>query len=133
MAGRALATTYERRLVEILRAPDPGRALRAAAGDRRLAPSLRWAFARADPDGVRMTALLVTRLRFERLLRGCPEAHQAFAAAPSAFTADFRRYHAEVAPTAFFPAAEAALFRAWRGGKTDPTRRGSGRRGRGGA
>jgi len=124
------ASGYERRLVEILRAPDPARALRAAAADRTLSPSLRRAFGQADPDGVCMTALLVARLRFERLLRGCPEAHDAFEAAPAAFAAQFRRYHADVPPTAFFPAAEAALFRAWAKSphsKTDLARGGSGR------
>ena len=104
---------FERGLVAILLAPDPARALLAAAQDRSLPASLRRAFAGACPDGVRMTALLVARLRFERLLRACPEAEAAFAAQPAAFAADFRRYHAEVAPTAFFPAGEAALYRAW--------------------
>ena len=107
------AARFERRLVRILRASDPARALRAAADDHRLPPSLRRAFAAADPDGVQLTALLVTRLRFERLLRSCPEAVAAFAADPAAFAAAFGRYHRAVPPTAFFPAAEAALFRAW--------------------
>jgi hypothetical protein len=100
----------ERRLVEILLAPDPARALAAAQRE----PALRRVLRRAAPDGVRMAALLVARLRFERLLRASPEAAAAFDADPAAFTAGFRRYHAEVPPTAFFPAGEAALYRAWR-------------------
>lgn len=100
-------------MVAILRAADPARALAAAAADPSLPASLRRAFAAADPEGVRLSALLVVRLRFERLMRGCPEAEAAFAGDPATFAAAFRRYHREVAPTAFFPAAEAALYRAW--------------------
>jgi hypothetical protein len=104
---------FERRLAAVLLAPDPAAALAAAARDRALPPALRRAFAQANPDGVRIAALLVARLRFERLLRACPEAEAAFDADPARFTKVFRRYHHAVAPTAFFPAAEAALFRAW--------------------
>jgi len=111
---------FERRLVEILLARDPEQALRAAAADRGLPPALRRAFASASPDGVRMAALLVARLRFERLMRGCPEAAAAFEAEPGRFAASFRRYHDQVAPTAFFPAGEAALFRAWVSGPGSP-------------
>jgi hypothetical protein len=107
-------TGFEARLAAILLAPDPARALRAAARDPALPPPLRRALASADPDGVRMAALLVARLRFERLLRGSPEAAAAFAAEPAAFSGAFRRYHTEVPPTAFLPAAEGALYRRWR-------------------
>jgi hypothetical protein len=123
------AQAYERRLTQILLAPDPGRALAAAAVDRRLPPSLRRAFAVADPDGVRLTALLVARLRFERLLRGCPEAELAFKSNPAAFTAIFGRYHRQVPPSAFFPAAEATLFRGWFSAPGWPRRRAPRRRG----
>jgi hypothetical protein len=106
--------TYERRIARVLLAADPARALAAAARDRRLPPALRRAFAAADVDGVRLSALLVARLRFERLLRGDPAAERWFEEDPAGFAAAFRAYHAAVAPSAFFPAAEAALFRAWR-------------------
>ena len=112
---------YERRMIEILTAPDPEQALRAAAADPSLSPALRRAFAAADPDGVRLTALLVARLRFERLLRGCPEAAQAFDADAAAFAADFRRYHAQVPPTAFFPLGESMLYRSWLSDRASPT------------
>jgi hypothetical protein len=68
----------------------------------------------ADADGVKMTALLVARLRFERLMRGSPEAESWFERDPADFTRAFSRYHAEVPPRAFFPTEEARLFRAWR-------------------
>ena len=60
-----------------------------------------------------MCALLIARLRFERLLRGCPEAEAWFETDAATFAIAFRRYHADVRPTAFFPPDEAILFRAW--------------------
>jgi hypothetical protein len=91
---------FERRLAAAMRADDP------VAAVRKIAPG-------ADADGVRMTALLVARLRFERLLRGSLEAEAWFAADPAAFADAFRRYHAAVPPRAFFPADEGRLFAAW--------------------
>jgi hypothetical protein len=95
--------SYERLLARALRSRDPGRYARRLG---------------ADPDGLRLTALLVTRLRFERLLRGSPEADAWFERDPQGFAATFRRYHEEVPPRAFFPAAEARLFAAWRRSST---------------
>jgi hypothetical protein len=65
---------------------------------------------------VALSALLVARLRFERLLRGSPEAEAWFERDPAGFGEAFHRYHAEVPPRAFFPATEAALFQAWQAG-----------------
>jgi hypothetical protein len=92
---------YETRLAAALRAPDPVAAVQA------FAPG-------ADGDGVRLTVLLVARLRFERLLRGSRAADAWFAADPAAFARAFAAYHAAVAPRAFFPRDEAWLFFAWR-------------------
>ena len=92
---------YERRVAAAMRARDPVAAMRAIYPD-------------VDADGVRMTALIVARLRFERLLRGSPEAEASFDRDPAAFADSFARYHAEVPPRAFFPADEAALYDAWR-------------------
>jgi hypothetical protein len=58
----------------------------------------------------------VARLRFERLLRGSPEADAWFERDAAGFTEAFRRYHAGTPPTAFFPGHEARLFRAATGG-----------------
>ena len=113
-ARRAALARLEARVADALRAPDPTAAFAAIAADRSLPPSLRRRVGAASADGVRMAALLVTRLRFERLLRGSPEAEAWFERDASAFSAAFRRYHAEVPPTGFFPAAEADLFRKWR-------------------
>lgn len=98
---------YERRVAAALRARDPVRAMRVIHRD-------------VDADGVRMTALLVARLRFERLLRGSPVAEASFDRDPAAFARDFRRYHREVPPRAFFPRDEAALFGAWRDRQAAP-------------
>jgi len=69
-----------------------------------------------------LAALLVARLRFERLLRGSPQAEAWFDADPEAFAAAFKRYHAEVPPAAFFPQAEARLFRQWVGSRVESGR-----------
>ena len=66
-----------------------------------------------DPDGLRIAALLVAKLRFQRLMNGSRRANEWFAADPAAFTAAFRRYHQAVAPAAFDPWREAAAFEAW--------------------
>lgn len=104
---------YEEAVARAMTAPDPVAALRGAAEDPALPPALRRALREADEDGIRMAALLVARLRFERLLRGCPEAEAWFDRDAEAFSEAFRRYHAEVPPTAFFPPGEARLFRLW--------------------
>jgi hypothetical protein len=98
---------YEKQLAAAMRARDPVAAMRA------IHPAV-------DADGVRMTALLVARLRFERLMRGSPEAEASFDRDAAAFARDFARYHAEVPPRAFFPVDEAALFVAWRDRQAAP-------------
>jgi len=106
---------FERLLAEALTSPDPAAAMDRISKDPELPPKLREAFrtAAGQPDGVRLAALLVANLRFERLLRGCPEAEAWFDRDPAGFSAAFRRYHTQVRPSAFFPPQEAELFRAW--------------------
>ncbi|WP_437859567.1 hypothetical protein [Sorangium sp. So ce363] len=132
LSGAQAHARYEALVARAMTAQDPVAALRAAAEDPALPPALRRALLGADEDGVRMSALLVARLRFERLLRGSPEAEAWFDRDPADFSAAFRRYHAEVPPTAFFPPGEARLFRRWieassgsSGEATDGTRGGS--------
>lgn len=69
---------FEQLLARAMTAEDPVAALRQASRDRRLDADTRRRLANADDNGVRMSALLVTRLRFERLLRGSPEAERWF-------------------------------------------------------
>ena len=119
-AQRDELRAYERRMARALRSRDPVAALRpdpARDPVAALRPDL-GAAARADlaldPDGLRLSALFIARLRFERLQHGDLAAARWFDADPAGFTAAFRRYAAEVPPTAAFPQEEAALFRRWR-------------------
>ncbi|HEX5136462.1 MAG TPA: hypothetical protein VFY93_05800 [Planctomycetota bacterium] len=105
---------FDRAIADALTAADPVEALRAAAaGD--WPPELRDALAAAaaQEDGVRLTGLLVVKLRFERLVQGSRRAGEWFDRDPKGFTDAFRRYHAAVPPTAADPRAEAALFERW--------------------
>jgi hypothetical protein len=104
---------WEQVLTKALLSRDPGRALERAASDRSLPAALRKGLARIDVDGVRIAALLVARLRFERLLQGSDAAAQWFEADPQAFAQAFDRYHREVPPTEHFPRGEARLFTGW--------------------
>lgn len=97
-------------------AADPAEAWRAAAADPALPAELRDALGAAAEDGVRMAALIVARLRFERLIHGSRAAADWFERDPAAFAEAFRRYHAEVRPTAALPSGEARLFEAWTAG-----------------
>jgi hypothetical protein len=122
---------YERILAEAMRAEDPVARLRRAARDRALPAATRRALASADEDGIRMAALLVARLRFERLMQGSSEALAFFESDPETFAEAFRRYHHQVAPTESFPMGEARLWSEWRA--TSPGRRGRAYRSRTGS
>ncbi|MBN8612862.1 MAG: DUF692 family protein [Deltaproteobacteria bacterium] len=61
-------------------------------------------------DGRRMTALLVAKLRFERLQRGSDLAMQWFDESPQRFAELFRSYHLATPMEATFPAQEADRF-----------------------
>ena len=98
-------------LVRAMQAADPPAVLQQASTDPTLPAALRRALAAAVPDGVRLAALLVCKLRFERLLRASPEAERLFTAAPQTFAQTFRRYHESTPLHDFFPPAEAQRFR----------------------
>jgi hypothetical protein len=102
---------FELAMAAAIRAPDPVAAIRATADalPDEIASRLRG----VDPDGVRIAALLVAKLRFERLLRGSRAIEAAFERDPRAFSERFRRYHEAVPMSAFFPPDEAAGFVAW--------------------
>lgn len=106
----------ERAMAAALRSPDPAAALAGAIASFEGSP-LAAQVAAIDPEGLRIAALLVARLRFERLIQGSPRASQWFESDPAAFARAFRRYHAEVPATAHFPADEAALFDGWVSGR----------------
>lgn len=90
---------------------DPVAALRSALDDPDLDGRERAWLAGVDPDGLRLTALLVQKLRFERILRGDPEVRRRFDEEPEATAEAIRRYLEETAPRAIFPAEEARAFR----------------------
>jgi hypothetical protein len=98
---------YERLMATVLIAPDPIAALDALDEEERalLEP--------IDRDGLRMSALLVARLRFERLMHGSARAGEWFESDPRSFAQAFRRYHASVPPRSTFPLDEARAFEAW--------------------
>jgi len=103
----------QRAMADALRMEDPVAAFRVLAEEPSLDAVLRASLLAADPDGLRLTALLVAKLRFERVIRGSSAAGAWFDRDPAAFSAAFRRYHAAVPPSEPFPAAEARSFLAW--------------------
>ena len=112
---RALYARFEERVAAAMTAPDPVAAMRALAEDASLPDELRQAAraAVAHAHGIELTALLVARLRFERLMQGSQEASALFERDPVGFADLFRAYHREVPPGVFFPAQEGRLFAAW--------------------
>lgn len=103
----------EQLVATALTARDPSAALAAAARDGRLSTEAKRRLAAIDEDGFRIAALLVARLRFERLLHGHPAVERWLEHDAEGLADAFRRYHAAIAPTAFFPLDEARLFDAW--------------------
>lgn len=105
---------FDRLVADALTAPDPVAVFRAA-GAGEWPPELRDAIAAAAAreDGVRLTALLVAKLRFERLMHGSRRAGEWFDRDAEGFAEAFRRYHAAVKPTATDPRREAELFERW--------------------
>lgn len=104
---------YEQILAHVLRAPDPVAALRAQVAALPTVSPLRQALSRIDEDGFRLSALMVARLRFERLLQGFPDAAREFEEDPAGFTNTFSVYHQQVPLRAFSPQHEARLYARW--------------------
>ncbi len=107
---------YEGLLLEVLGAVDPMEAIAQISSDARVAPAHRAAVAglAQDRDGLRLSTLLIARLRFERLLQGSDAAHRWFDLDPQGFSQAFRAYVDHVPASAFLPLDEAALWAAWR-------------------
>jgi hypothetical protein len=112
---RAAHARFEERVAAAMTAADPVSEIRALAEDATLPEELRRAAraAATHARGIELTALLVARLRFERLMQGSREALALFERDPAGFAERFRAYHRAVAPSAFFPAQEGRLFAAW--------------------
>ncbi len=107
--NRAELERHQARLADLLLAPDPAAALAAASAAAGAGPEL----AAIDADGLRLAALLVVKLRFQRLMNASAVAAEWFERDGAGFTAAFRRFHHEVPPTALDPWREAADFAAW--------------------
>ena len=104
-----MLTDLQRACLAALGASDPIGRLRRESS--RLSPEDRERVERIDVDGFRLTALLVAKLRFERICRGDRSMEAWFHRDPQGFTRAYRAYASEVPPTAFFPQREAADFR----------------------
>ncbi len=112
---------YERLLARAFASRDPAAVLRAARSDASVPRELADALERSDETGIRLTGLIVARIRFERLLNGSPRAAMWFEDDPRAFAAAFKRYQDEVEPRAAFPMDEARAFEDWLGpGEREP-------------
>jgi hypothetical protein len=101
-------------LMKVLLDDDPVTCLRRQLEEaRELSAQERAWLGGLDADGLILTSLIVKKLRFERLTRADRGLAELFEHEPERFLALFRSYTAEVAPTAYFPGQEAALFRQW--------------------
>lgn len=112
-ASDPVLAAYERLFARAFASRDPAAVLRAAREDPSLPRELSHMLASVDETGVRLSGLIVTRVRFERLLNGSQRALRWFEDDPRGFAAAFKRYQDEVEPTAAFPPDEARAFDAW--------------------
>lgn len=96
-------------LADALLARDPAAFVRDAAARPEAPAELRA----IDADGLRIAALLVAKLRFQRLMNASRSASEWFERDGQGFTAAFKRYHHEVPPAALDPWGERDQFEAW--------------------
>ncbi len=109
-----LGREWEAVFARLLRAARPLDALDAARADAALSPTTRERLEQLDDDGFELSAQLVAKLRFERLIQGSPVSRAWFEEDPRAFTEAFRTYHVTQPCTARFPSEEGAHFERWR-------------------
>lgn len=108
-----MLSEVQRVLLAACRARDPFAVLQASLASPDLTTDERAWLASIDADGLRVTALIVTKLRFERIVNGDERLGQRFDADPEAFARAFQRYSEEVAPSFIFPGEEAEAFERW--------------------
>ena len=63
-----------------------------------------------NPEGWRLTHLIMLKLRFERLTHALPELKQKFEEKPQEFLELFKAYHREYPAKTFFPDEEKETF-----------------------
>lgn len=103
-------------LLDALRHEDPAAALRARIADASAALGAReraWLedLAARQGDGLRLTRMLIRKLRLQRILRADPDAQAELGRDPEGFAAAFAAYDRDIEPCAVFPRQEAAAFR----------------------
>ena len=101
--GLAELAMLQQRLGEALCSGDPVQQCRA------LLPGLT-----IDPDGAKVAALLMAKLRFQRLVAASNDALHWFEQDPAAFAACFRDYHQSLPVAELDPWSESAAWAAWR-------------------
>ena len=113
MSQARVMVRFEKSLAVALTATDPVRAVRRMGRDSRLPMKLRRTLRKVRGPNIEMAAcssrVYVSSGCFAAALRQKRGSRRT----PPPFAVAFRRYHAEVRPTAFFPPDEAILFRAW--------------------
>lgn len=108
-ADRERLARLQAHLAGLLRARDPAAALAAARAAADADPRL----AAVDADGLHIAALLVAKLRFQRLLSASPAAAEWFERDGRGFTEAFRAYHTSVPAGSLDPWGEADAFARW--------------------
>jgi hypothetical protein len=102
-------------LLDALLSDDPPRTLRRLAEQAAdLSETERAFLRRIDADGFRLSALLIQKLRFERLTAADPALAEQFERRPEEVVALFRAYNAAVPPIVYFPEQEAGRYHQWR-------------------
>lgn len=96
-------------LAGLLRSRDPAAALAAALAR----PDADQRLQAIDANGLRIAALLVAKLRFQRLLSASREAAAWFERDGRGFTEAFRAYHTSRPSGSLDPWGEAAAFARW--------------------
>lgn len=92
----------------------PGELKRALAEAADLPQAERDALARLDAEGLRLSHILIFKIRFEQLLRGHKEMARLFATDPQEFMRLFRAYTAAVPSASFLTDEEGQRFEEWR-------------------
>jgi hypothetical protein len=112
----------QRVLLRALLSEDPAAELRLQLREATdLTPGERESLGRIDGDGLRLTQLLVKKLRFERLMEAVPELADLFTRDPQEFVRQFDAFTSAVPPEGYLPDQEAELYRRWRAEKGAPS------------
>ena len=110
-----MLSELQRVLVLALRTTDPRGWLRAhiASTECTLTLAERAMVEALPDDGLRLTRLIVRKLRLQRLLQADGAAGRLLAQEPERFAKQFAAYDAAVPLQAVFPSEEARAFRHW--------------------